>query len=133
MAINGEKKSVIDYNALEQVTDSTWGRSSTPSCPSYSVKFSVLGNDNFMVKYLCVVNLVNDQETERLRRSYSTESSTVIDGALKRVKEDYKKQSGKNITFKQVAEDDSFEIIDLNIYNGRRTAYYRKNILFAMK
>ncbi len=133
MAIKSEKKSVIDYNALGQVTDSTWGQSSTPVCPSYSVKFSVIGDDHLMVKYLCVVNLVNDQEIERLRKMYSDEANSVVDGAVKRVKQDYKKQCGNSLSFKQVGDDSSFEIIDLNVYNGKRTAYYRKNVLFAMK
>jgi hypothetical protein len=127
------KSNVIDYDALEQVTDTTWGRTSTPSCPSFSVKYSKVGDNHLMVKYLCVVNLVNDQETERLKKMYSDESNAVIDNAVKRVKQDYKEITGNNLTFKQVGDDFSFEIIDLNIYNGKRTAYYRKNALFELK
>ena len=123
---------VLDYNALGQAVDTTWGRSSTPSGASQSVKFKILGEDKIEVLYAVIVNLVNDREMVDLKKKYTAESNDVIDGSLKRVKEVYKDLSESNIRFKQVSDTDSFEIINLNIYNRKRTAYFRRRVVYEM-
>jgi hypothetical protein len=47
----------IDYNALGQAIDTTWGRSSTPKTSSYSVKLSILGPDRLLAAYAAIVNV----------------------------------------------------------------------------
>jgi hypothetical protein len=125
------KKKVIDFNALAQVTDTTFGRASTPVCPTHSVKYKIMNNEHVMVMYICVVNLLNDQQMDQLKKRYSDDANTVINDAVATVKKDYTQETGgKHLSFKQVAEDDSWEVIDLNTYNGKRTAYFRKNVIF---
>lgn len=125
-----EKK--IDFNALGQSLDSTWGRSSTPTGASQSVKFVIKGTNLLEVRYTAIVNLVNDQEMVDLKKKYTNEAEQVCSIALKKVKETYKELSEKTLKLKQVSDDAKFEIIDLNIYNRKRTAYFRKNVVYEM-
>lgn len=122
----------IDFNALGQAIDTTWGRSSTPTVATQSVKFVLLNEDTIEVRYATIVNLVDSREFEKLKKRYTEDSSSVIDKAISKVKETYKEQAEKTIKFKQVDERDSFEYIDMNIYNGKRTAYFRRSVFFKV-
>jgi hypothetical protein len=123
----------IDFNALGQAVDTTFGRSSvTNSLASQSIKMVLKGPDVLEVKFTTIVNLVNDHEMVDLKKRFTQESTDLIDQALKRVKEEYKEQTDNAVKFKQFTESDGFEIIDLNIYNRKRTAYYRRNIFFKI-
>ena len=53
--------SKINYNALGQALDTSWGRTSTPKTASYSVKFSLAG-DILIASYQAVVNFATEKE-----------------------------------------------------------------------
>jgi len=125
-----EKK--IDYNALGQSIDTTWGRSSTPSGASQSVKISLISEDKMKVMYITIVNLCNEREMIDLKKKYVDEADQIIDNNLKKVKENYKEITESAVKFKQVSDTDSFEIINLNIYNGKKTAYYRRTVVYEV-
>jgi hypothetical protein len=123
----------IDFNALGQAIDTTFGRSSTTNAmSSQSIKMVLRGPETLEVKFTTIVNLVNDREMVDLKKRFTDESSDLIEQALKRVKEDYKDATEKTVKFKQLSEKDGFEIINLNIYNRKRTAYYRRNLIFSV-
>lgn len=123
----------IDFNALGQAIDTSWGRASTtPTCATQSVKVMITGTDTVEVRYITVVNLVHDRELNELKKRYTEESTSVIDQTLKRVKEQYSELAEGAIKFKQVGEKDSFEFIEMNIYNSKRTAYFRRSVFFKV-
>ena len=123
----------IDYNALGQACDTTWGRASTtPTCATQSVKVMITSADLVEVRYVTVVNLVHDRELAELKKRYTEESTSVIDQTLKRVKENYSELAEGTVKFKQVGEKDSFEFINMNIHNSKRTAYYRRSVFFKV-
>lgn len=126
------KDKTIDFNALGQAIDTTFGRSSTKNGASKSVKMRMLDAEKLEVRYMVIVNLVSEREMVDLKKRYKEESDDVINSALKVVKETYKDLSESSIKFKQVNDVDSFEVIDLNIYNGKKTAYFRRTIVFEM-
>jgi len=126
------KMSEIDFDALGQAIDTTWGRSSTPSVATQSVKVLITGADCIEVRYATIVNLVHDRELVELKTRYTDESSSVIDQTLKKVKESYKEQCSKAIKFKQISEKDSFEFVNMNIHNSKRTAYFRRSVFFKV-
>lgn len=121
----------IDYNALGQAIDTTWGRSSTPKTAGYSVKMSMHG-DRLIVSYAAVVNFGSEREMIVMKRSYSEESLSIIGEVLKRVKETYKKLSGKSLKTKDAGSNDSLEIIGFAVHNPKRTAYYRRKTVFEL-
>ena len=124
-------QSDIDYNALGQVVDTTWGRSSTPQTASFSIKFSLHGN-KLIASYAAIVNFGTEKEMIMMKRTYSEESLSIVSEAIKGIKSNYKKLSGRNITAKDVGTSDSLEIIGYGIHNPKRTAYYRRKTIFEI-
>lgn len=122
----------IDYNALGQAIDTTWGRSSTPKTAGYSVKMSMHG-DTLIVNYGVIVNFGSEKEMIVMKRSYAEESTSMIDAVLKSVKETYKKLSGKSLKTSQMTTGESLEIIGFAVHNPKRTAYYRRKTVFELK
>jgi len=121
----------IDYNALGQVIDTTWGRTSTPKTASYSVKFSLHGNV-LTASYAAIVNFGTEVEMIHTKRRYDEESDDVISSAIKAVKKNYKELSGNTLKSNKIQSTDSIEIIGFNVHNPKRTAYYRKKTSFEI-
>ena len=123
----------IDYNALGQAIDTSWGRSSTPKTASYSVKLSLLGPDRLLVSYAAIVNFGSERQMIEMKRAYASEADSVISEVMRRVKSTYKELTGTSITLKaNVQGSDSLEIINLNVHNAKRTAYYRRKATFEI-
>lgn len=121
----------IDYIALGQAIDTTWGRSSTPKTASYSVKFSLQGN-SMIASYQAVVNFGTEREMIDMKRLYESESVSVINESIKKIKSIYKEISGNSLKVKEVNSNDSLEIIGFGVHNPRRTAYFRKKTVFEI-
>lgn len=125
--------SKIDFNALGQAVDTTWGRSSTPKTASYSVKISMLGPDRLLVSYAAIVNFVTERQMIEMKRAYESEAGSVVGEVMKRVKSNYKDLTGSSLSVKESGDPvDSLEIINLNVHNAKRTAYYRRRAIFEI-
>jgi hypothetical protein len=122
----------IDYNVLGQVIDTTWGRSSTPKTASYSVKLTLLGPDRMLASYQAVVNFGTERQMIDMKRLYAEEAGSIINEVLKTVKSNYKELTGSSLVTKEVNSTDSLEIINFNVHNPRRTAYYRRKTVFEI-
>jgi hypothetical protein len=122
----------IDFNALGQVMDTTWGRSSTPKTASYSVKLSMLGPDRIEASYAAIVNFGTERQMIDMKRRYSDESVDVTNEVMKAIKANYKELVGEGLSAKEIASVDSLEIIGFNVHNPRRTAYYRRKTVFEI-
>jgi len=124
----------INYAALGQAIDTTWGRSSTPKTASYSVKMSLMGPDRLLVSYAAVVNFGTERQMIEMKRAYASESESIVNEVIKRVKSTYKELTGSTLSAKSSKEGhvDSLEIINLNIHNAKRTAYYRRKAIFEL-
>lgn len=122
----------INFNALGQAFDTTWGRSSTPQTASFSVKFTMQGAGRVLVSYAAVVNFGTERQMIEMKRRYADESTSVINEALKGVKSRYKDLAGSGLTFKEVASSDSLEIMTANFQNPKRTALFRRKTLFEV-
>lgn len=122
----------IDFNALGQAIDTTWGRSSTRQTASYSVKLKMLGPDRLEASYAAVVNFGTEHQMIDMKRRYVDESKSVTSAVLKAVKATYKDLSGESLKAKELNATESLEIINLNVHNARRTAYYRRKTIFEI-
>jgi len=121
----------VDFNALGQAIDTTWGRTSTPKTASYSVKFKLQGNV-LVAYYAAIVNFAAEKEMIILKQKYAEESQSVINAVLKNVKAVYKEISGKTLKTKEISTSDSLEIIGFNVHNPKRTAYFRRATSFEI-
>jgi hypothetical protein len=122
----------IDFNALGQSLDTTWGRSSTPKTASYSVKISMSGPDRLIASYAAIVNFGTERQMIEMKRRYEVESNDIIAEVMKHVKTNYKDLAGSSLTIKEVGTQDNIEVIAVNIYNPKRTAYYRRKTVFEI-
>ena len=122
----------IDYNALGQSIDSTWGRSSTPKTASYSVKLTMIGPDRLLASYAAIVNFGTERQMIEMKRGYSDESKSVTSEVLKSIKANYKELSGSSLSTKELSSTESLEIIGFNVHNPRRTAYFRRKTVFEI-
>jgi hypothetical protein len=122
----------IDYNALGQAMDTTWGRSSTPRSCSHSVKWTMLGPDRMMASYAAIVKFVTEKEMIETKRAHVQESESVLDANLKDIKTRYKDLSGLSLKTSELSSVDQLEIINMNVHNPLRTAYYRRRVVFEL-
>lgn len=125
----------IDFNALGQAIDSTWGRSSTPKTASYSIKMSLLGIDRLLVSYATIVTFATERQMIEMKRAYAGEADAVVAEVIKRVKSLYKELSGSTLSTKAASKDgetDSLEIININVHTANRKAYYRRKAVFEL-
>lgn len=122
----------LDINALGQALDTTWGRSSTPKTAAYSVKFTFLGQDRVLASYQVIINFASEKEMILMKRNCEQESESVIDAYVKSIKDAYKELTGSTVTFKEQNSTDSLEIIGFNVHNPKRTAYFRKKVVFEI-
>lgn len=122
----------LNINAIGQAIDTTWGRSSTPQTASYSVKFTFLGDSRLLASYNVITNFVSESEMIKMKRNCFEESESVIAEYVKSVKETYKQLTGDSLTLKEESATDSLEIIGFNVHNPKRTAYYRRKVVFEI-
>lgn len=119
----------IDYNALAQATDTSWGRSSTPKAENYSVKFSIQGN-TLVASFISLVSFTSEKEMIHVKRRYAEEASTIISEVVKLVKSTYKSITGDALPLSETASNDSVEVVGSVARNPRRMAYYRRKVMY---
>lgn len=125
----------IDYNALGQSIDTSWGRSSTPLTSTMSVKTSILNDTTLKVNYMTIVNFMNQRELTELKTRYGSDATQVIKAVLTNIRASYKKLTGQTLVLKEVNlenNQDNLEIIGLGVHNPKRKAYYRRTSYYEM-
>jgi len=146
----------IDLNALGQAIDTSFTRSSAssgPACSTSSIKCGFVAGDKLKIKvvYSTVVNMVRDRELQESKEQYEKEGDAYIEAATKQIVKDYREwvkpgdddvdeqafdddddSSKASIKLKRVDVATNIEIIDLNIYNGKRSALFRRIAFFEV-
>ncbi len=145
----------IDLNALGQAIDTSFTRSSAssgPACSTNSIKCGFVAGEKLKVKivYTTVVNMVRDRELQDSKEKYEKEGDAYIEAATKQIVKDYREwvkpgdddvdeqafddddSSKASIKLKRVDVGTNIEIIDLNIYNGKRSALFRRIAFFEV-
>ena len=114
-----------DVNALGQILDTTFGRSSTVESATRSVKASLVNNEYLHIKYAAVVNFNGYQGMATGGSEHEDEAAKVIDLYLKEVKNSFKTRSGKTLKIKMSETDSSWELISAHSQTPRKSAYFR--------
>lgn len=122
----------LEYNALGQAIDTTFGRASTSGFASHSIKAQIVGQDQLRLVYATVINLTTDREALQMKQRYTEESDDMIKRYLTKVKSAYKEASGKTISLKEKGSDVSFEMVNMNIFNRKRTAVFKRVVIFEV-
>ncbi len=134
--------------------DTSFTRSSAsygPVFATHSIKAGFSPGEKLKIKliYSCVVNMVRDREMHDSKTQAEKEGDAYIEAAIKQIAKDYRENvkgeehdaevediveaNPKNsIRFKRVDASTSIEIIDLNVYNGKRSALVRRIAFFEV-
>lgn len=124
---------VINYNALGQILDNTWGRTSTPKTASYSVKFTYAGGDRLVATFNCIMNFASSSEAQMIKKTTQNDADNLVGRYTKSLKEKYKEITGETLTLKEASTADSVEMIGGGYHHtSKRTAYYRKTFIYEM-
>jgi len=116
-----------ESNALGQIIDTTWGRSSTNPTPTMSVKMRLSDDEVGLITYTTVVTYQGNLQQQELQQQLSI-GNQAIDAYLKEVKKQFKEETGKTLKLKLVNLEPVIEQIDINTFSplrAVRTAYYR--------
>lgn len=115
-----------EINALGNVLDSTWGKSSTTKDSMHSVKASLVSEDLLRVTYTTVVTFNSALASHVALQRFDEDAKKVVRSYLSDVRSEYKKISGKSI--KLVVESSTCDIEHLNMspHNPKKMAYYRQ-------
>lgn len=147
----------IDLNILGQVIDTSWTRSSAsagPTLETYSVKtsFESGGGDTVRLKvmYTTTANMVRDRQLRDSKELCEREGDSYIDSAVKQIIKGYSELSNEpttdvddtgfdvpveaksSIKLKRVSVRTNVEVIDLNVFNNKRSALFRRIAIFEV-
>jgi hypothetical protein len=112
-----------ELNALGQITQKGWGVSSMPN----SIICSVL-DDRIVMKFMTVVHFATEQSQHIQTERISYESIQLLTKCVADLKSQFKDMTGNSIKLKEIANNDSFEVIVANNLSPRRVAYYRRQV-----
>lgn len=115
----------IDFNALGQAIDTTWGRSSTPKTAAYSVKASIINAGALRIDFHTVFNFADDREMIVVKRQIEEEAKSVTKSALSEIKKLYKEFSGSSLSSSELSSGGNFELIGFGKPSVRKTAHYK--------
>lgn len=91
-----------------------------------------MGPDRMMASYAVIVKFVTEKEMIQVKRDHVQESESVLDAELASIKSRYKDLSGLTLKTKEMSSVDNLEIINMNVHNPLRTAYYRRRVVFEI-
>lgn len=119
--------SVQDVNALGDILNTTFGKSSTPSAThAISVKPRIVNENTVLITYMTVVNFSSYTNVLPQRREHEQDGIKVINECLKAIKSKFKENTGKTISFKEKTREDSVEMLYSQPYfHQRKVAYFR--------
>ncbi len=102
-----------------------------------SIKFDLLDDGLLKIRYLTIVNFGSDTMMRELMPRFRQEALSMIESALKNVKEQYAKEfPGQTVPDFSLQEDtinEDIEYISYYNYTGNRKAYYRFGCLVEIE
>jgi hypothetical protein len=148
----------IDWNALGQAINTSFGTPSTEKEDSYSspmerrindwsisgkavsskfaassVTGKLIDDTHLQLIYSAIVNFGSENERRQMIKKWEAEAQEAIKAKTKSVKEIYKEFSdGETIGMKQVSTTDSLELLTGSLHNPKQTCYYRFVVLFEL-
>ena len=84
------------------------------------------------VSYQTVVNFASERQMLQVKLREAEMSAQNIKSVLDAVKNSYKDSTSKTLKMKEVSSGDSVEIVGFGIHNPKRTAIYRKQVVFEL-
>lgn len=123
--------SMQQVNTLGQLINTTFGKSSTTSSPTVSIKMSLQGNA-LIVKYTTIVHYASEQSMREQSKEHERAAVQLTKKAVDEVEKEFKKIEGKTLNLSKKNTDSGIELINMSPYNPRKVAYFRLNTTFEI-
>ncbi len=118
----------IDISALGQVTDTSWGRSTTSTPMNGSVKVRIVGN-RLVVTFGVLTNTNARYGIPHTKQACHPEAVARINTELERIKGEYKDITGDALKLRQVDCSESVEVVNSSPNSPVKTVIYRMSAL----
>jgi hypothetical protein len=117
---------------LGQLTDTSFGYSSTSGNASESIKVALQG-ETMTVRFATIVHMVSDRPTQDQMGNYENEATQKIKSYVTKLKKDFEKAAGYKLKTKQINFDTSIELMTMSAYSPRKIACYRASAVFSVE
>ncbi len=124
--------SVRQTDAIGQIINDTWGKTSTPKSASSSIQAKLTSATTLALTYTTIVTFASESSLHEQRRELDRESDEIINTRSKEIKKLFKEMTGGALKLSEVSSDDSLEMIYFNQYTPLRRAYYRRRAVFEI-
>jgi hypothetical protein len=123
------------YQKLAEICDGTFGKPNSVRSSTESVTLKMTDDTQLVAKFIMVVNFGSENQMRQMMPRFKNEATSMVKAALDQLKEKYKDATGKNVTLKlnQDTLQDSVEFLSYQIYNPKKTAYYRLSCVVDVK
>lgn len=115
--------SIKEVNALGQITQRGWGVPSTPNSIVCSMH-----DDRITMKYMTVVYFAAEQALRNQVDRINEESIQLLTKYVADLKKQFREATGSSIKLKEIANNDSLEMIAATNLSPRRIAYYKRQV-----
>lgn len=129
MTVENNKK----YQNLSRLLDTSFGKSSTVSSPSQSIKFKLIDDKMLKATFLMIVNFGSENVMREMMIGYKKQAESMILAALKKSEEDYKDSFKEKISLKLNSGTIQDYIEYVSVQNPKKTAFYRMECLVKIK
>ena len=126
----------IDFNSIQQCIDDTYVASRNKGglpVSTESVKAQILSTNKIKVVYTTVVNFARDSEMLGLKDQYTKLADVKIESFVKYVMKSYKELTESSIKMDRISSDYIIEPISFNGFNGARSSYWKRIVVFELK
>lgn len=116
---------IDEVQVLGDITNTTWGKSSTSIAPTMSLKCTLIGDSILQISYKTVVTFASERSMREQMPALENDAVQATDRYLADIKKKFKDRVGKSLKTKVKTTIPSVEIINLQPHiSPKRTAYY---------
>ncbi len=115
-------------NILGNILNTTWGRGINET---FSCKGEMSG-DNLMVTYSTIIYYASSEGLNAQAGQLMEESNARINDLVKKLKSEYKDETGETLTLKELSNKDSYDITQASSLNPRKVAVYRRKVVLQV-
>ena len=125
--------SAEEVNAFGNITNTTWGKASTATVPTISLKCALMGDSGMTISYTSVVVFASEQAMSQQIPKMENEAVQVTNRYLKELKKEFREVTGRRLKVKLKTTQPSVEIVNLQPHiSPKRTALYRHVSMFEI-
>ena len=114
-----------DTNALGNIVNTTWGKSSESNGRSVS---AVLQGDVLTLRFSTIVHFAAEDALKIQVDRLAMESMDVLAGRIKALKDQFKESTEKTLKVSEKSNRDNLELVSSTSNSLRKIAYYRRNL-----